>query len=356
MSSEKELKALREKIDDVDDKIIKMLNERAKLVLEIAKVKNEHNVQAYSPDREKQVYDRVVERNEGPLPDKCLKAVYRELMSGSLSLERPLKVCYLGPPGTFTHLAAETKFGSSVDYVAAKGISSVFAEVRSGSADYGVVPVENSTEGGVTQTLDMFMEYDLKICAELVLEIHHHMMTNCDPDNIEIIYSHPQVFTQCRKWIASHYPSVKLADAASTSAAAQRCLTEPSTAAIASDEAAKLYGLKIIASGVEDRPQNATRFLMISPEYAKPTGNDKTSVMFQIKDEIGALFNMLVPFKENGVSLTRIESRPSPQKTWDYYFFVDLLGHCEDNNVKSALEDLSNKCRYLQVLGSYPSA
>lgn len=356
MKNEERLKDLRDLVDAVDDKIVELLNERAKLVIEIAGVKNEHNVQVYSPDREKQVYDRVTAKNNGPLPDRCLKAVYRELMSAALSLEKPVKVCYLGPPGTFTHLAAEEKFGSSVEYLSVKDIPSVFAEVQREGADYGVVPVENSTEGGVARTLDMFMEYDLKICAELILDIHHNLMSNSDPEKIRIIYSLPQVFAQCRKWIANHYPQADLVDESSTSAAARRCASETDAAAIASEEAARLWGLKILNASVEDRPQNATRFLMISKEYARPTGNDKTSVMFLIKDEVGALYNMLLPFKENGINLTRIESRPSPHGAWDYYFFVDFQGHCEDDRVKKTLEDLSQKCRHLQVLGSYPPA
>ncbi len=356
MKSDKRLKKLRDGVDAVDDKIVELMNERAKLVLEIAKVKNEHNVQPYSPDREKQVYDRVTAKNKGPLPDRCLMAVYRELMSGAMSLEKPVKVCYLGPPGTFTHLAAEEKFGSSIEYVPVKDIPSVFAEVKRGDADYGVVPVENSTEGGVTRTLDMFMEYDLKICAELILDIHHNLMSNCEPEKIRVIYSVPQVFSQCKKWIANHYPKVELVDESSTSAAAKRCVSEQDSAAIASEEAARLHGLKILNACVEDNPQNATRFLMISTECARPTGNDKTSVMFLIKDEVGVLYNMLLPFKESGVNLTRIESRPSPHVAWDYYFFVDFQGHCENDNVKKTLEELSQKCRHLQVLGSYPLA
>lgn len=356
MKGEKHLKELRDKVDSVDDRIVKLLNERANLVLDIANVKNEHNVKAYSPDREKQVYERVIAKNAGPLPNKCLKAVYRELMSGALSLEKQVKVCCLGPPGTYTHLAAEEKFGSSVEYVSVKDIPSVFAEVQRENADYGVVPVENSTEGGVARTLDMFIEYDLKICAELIMDIHHNLMSNCEKEKIKVIYSLPQVFAQCRKWIANHYPQAELIDESSTSAAAKRCVPEPNSAAIASEEAARLYDLKIISSRVEDRPQNATRFLVISTEYSKPTGNDKTSIMFMVKDEIGALYNMLVPLKENRINLTRIESRPSPHGAWDYYFFVDIHGHCEDENIKKALEGLAQRCRHLQVLGSYPSA
>ena len=357
MKSDKKLKELRNHVDTVDDQMVALMNERASLVLKIADVKNEHNVQIYSPDRAKQVYDRVTEKNKGPLPDKCLKAVYRELMSGALSLEKPLKVCYLGPPGTFTHLAAEENFGSSIEYVPVKDIPSVFAEVKRGEADYGVVPVENSTEGGVSCTLDMFIEYDLKICAELILDIHHNFMSNCKPEEVKVIYSVPQVFSQCRKWLANHYPQTELVDEASTSGAAKRAASEQGAAAIASDEASRLYGLKILNACVEDSPQNATRFLMLSSEYAKPTGKDKTSVMFMIKDEVGALYNMLLPFKDNGINLTRIESRPSPHGgAWDYYFFVDCQGHCEDDNVKKTLEELSNKCRHLQILGSYSPA
>ncbi len=277
-------------------------------------------------------------------------------MSGALSLETPMKVCYLGPPGTYTHLAAEHKFGSSVEYLPVKDIPSIFAEVKRGSADYGVVPVENSTEGAVTQTLDALTEYDLKICAELILDIHHNLMSNAAPEEITTIYSVPQVFAQCRKWIATHYPNAQLVDESSTSAAGRRCASEENTAAIASDEAARLYGLTILSANVEDRPQNATRFLMISTDYARPTGNDKTSITFLVKDEVGALYSSLVPFKDNGINLTRIESRPAPHGAWDYYFFVDLQGHCEDPHVKKALDALAERCRYLQVLGSYPAA
>jgi chorismate mutase/prephenate dehydratase len=354
--AEELLREARSRVDAVDDRIVGLLNERAELVLEIAKLKDEHGVQLYSADREKQVYERVTGKNKGPLPDRSLRAVYRELMSGALTLQKQMKVCYLGPPGTFTHLAAEEKFGSSVEYVPAKDIPSIFAEVKRGGANYGVVPVENSTEGAVTQTLDVLTEYDLNICAELILEIHHNLMTNADPDSIEVIFSQPQVFAQCRRWIANNYAHAELVDESSTSAAARRCVSQENAAAIASQEAAKLYGLKILAANVEDRPQNATRFLMIAADYARPTGNDKTSITFLVKDEVGALYNTLVPFKNNGINLTRIESRPAPHGAWDYYFFVDLQGHCEDPHVKKALDELSHTCRYLQVLGSYPAA
>ena len=350
------LARLRRRIDLQDKEIVDLVNKRARIVKEIGKLKRTASCPIYDPNREQEVYQKIRRHNRGPLPDQALEAIYRELMSGSLALEKTIQVSYLGPPGTFTHMAALSKFGSSVTYVPVEDIEGIFVEAARGHVDYAVVPVENSTDGAVTDTLDMFTKYDVSICAELTLRVHHHLLSRFPREEIRRIYSRPQVFGQCRNWLASNMPHRERLEVASTTRAAQLAGEEDGSAAIASAEAAEVYGLPIVCRSIEDSPSNVTRFLVIGKHLARPTKNDKTSIMFSIKDRVGALYDMLLPFKNHGINLTRIESRPSLRKAWDYYFFVDFLGHVDAVEVKKALGELEKRCTYLKVLGSFPRA
>ncbi len=351
---EAKIESLRRGIDELDREIVGLLNRRARIVVEIGKLKKSQSAPIYDPNREQEILRKIEAASAGPLSNESLRAIYRELMSGSFALEKPLEVCYLGPPGTFTHMAARTKFGVSIRYIPVEDIEGIFVETARGHIDYGVVPVENSIDGTVTDTLDMFTKYDVSICAEITLRVHHNLLTRCQRDQVRKVYSRPQVFGQCRNWLASNMPKVERVEVASTTRAAQLAAEEKYSAAIASTEAAELYGLPIVCPSIEDSPGNITRFLVIGRHFGKPTGGDKTSVIFSIKDRVGALYDMLQPFKRNGINLTRIESRPSRKKAWDYYFFVDFLGHAEDPPVKRALQELEDRCTYLKVLGSFP--
>ena len=331
-----------------------MLNQRARLSLQIGRLKAKSKKSVYSPDREKVVYERIEKQNKGPISDETLKAVYREIMSGSLALEKPLKITYMGPPASFSNIAALKKFGSSVKYVPVNSITEVFAEVEHERADYGVVPIENSIEGAVNYTLDMFMESDLKICSEISLEISHNLLAKCKMNRIKKVYSNPQVFGQCRMWLESNLPRGELIEVSSTTKAAEIAVKEKYSAAIASLLAAECYGLNVAARSIEDSAHNVTRFLVIGKVESNPTGKDKTSIMFSLKDRIGALHDMLVPFKKYKINMTKIESRPSKKKPWEYYFFIDMIGHYQDKSVKKALGELRNVCTHVKVLGSYP--
>ena len=348
------LEKLRGQIDGIDLKILELLNRRTRLALKIGHLKAKGKFQTYVPDREKQVYDRLLANNRGPLSNESIKAIYREIMSVALALEKPLKIAYFGPPATFTHIAALKKFGSSVGYADCGSIKDVFAEVEKGRSDYGVVPIENSTEGAVDHTLDMFVESDLKICSEVILDISHNLLAKCKLDSIKKVYSNPQAFAQCRLWLESNLPGVELIEVSSTSRAAEITSKEKYASAIASKLAASIYGLDIAASSIEDSAHNVTRFLVIGKSIPKPTGKDKTSILFSIKDRIGALHDMLVPFKRHNINLTKIESRPSKKKAWEYCFFIDMEGHVETRHVVKALAELEKGCRYLKLLGSYP--
>ncbi len=348
------LKNLRQQVDKLDRKIIKLLNTRAKITLNIARLKIKSGKSVYSPDREREVLKRISTINKGPLPGEALEAVYREIMSSNLSLERPLKIAYLGPEASFTHLAALKRFGSQVEYLSLDSIADVFLEVEREAVDYGVVPIENSIEGAVSHTLDMFVDADLKICSQIILDVTHNLLANCSIDKIRRVYSNPQVFGQCRIWLQENLGSVEEIEVSSTTRAAQIAAKEKYSACIASDLAARVYKLKVLASDIEDSPHNITRFLVIGKTDVSRTGYDKTSIMFSIKDRVGALHDMLVPFKKYKINLTKIESRPSKKKAWDYYFFVDLEGHKDESRVKKALEELEDKCKFLKILGSYP--
>lgn len=348
------LKNLRKQIDSLDKRIVGLLNLRAKTTLNIAHQKTKEGKAIYSPEREREVLRRIAILNKGPLSAKALEAIYREIMSCSLSMYKPLTIAYLGPQATFTHLAALKRFGSQVNYLACNNISDVFLEVEREEADYGVVPVENSIEGAVTHTLDMLVESGLKVCAQVVLDVSHNLLAKCPKEKIRRIYSNPQVFGQCRIWLQENLPGAEEIEVSSTTRAAQIAAKEKYSACIASLLAAKVYKLKVIAADIEDSPHNITRFLVIGKNDVPATSHDRTSIMFSVKDKIGALYEMLLPFRKYGINLTKIESRPSKKKAWEYYFFVDLEGHKDNPKVKKALEELEDRCTFLKILGSYP--
>ncbi|MBI4368336.1 MAG: prephenate dehydratase [Candidatus Omnitrophica bacterium] len=349
------LEDLRKKIDALDEKIIGLLGDRTQLALEIGKLKKAVSSEVYAPARESEIYRKIDALAKGPLTKDALKAIYREIMSASLAMEKPVAVAYLGPEATFTHLASLSKFGSSVQYVPCTTITEVFAEVDHERVDYGVIPVENSIEGAVSHSLDMFIDSDLKICSEILFEISHNLMANCDLKNIRRVYSKAEVFGQCRLWLEKNLPRAELIESTSTSQAAHRACDEDGAAAIASKLAATLYNLHILAEGIEDLSHNVTRFLVVGRQMAEKTKNDKTSIVVSIKDKVGALYEMLDPIRKNSVNMTKIESRPSKKKAWDYYFFIDMEGHVQDEKVKKTLTAIEERVRFLKVLGSYPS-
>lgn len=349
-----QIRALRKQIDILDKKLVEILNRRAYLSKKIGEIKKQLNKSIYAPDREKEILQRVKTLNKGPLANESLTNIYKQIISGSYALEKKLKVSYLGPEATFTHLAALEKFGTNVEYLPCNNITDVFLLIERNEADYGVVPIENSIEGAVSHTLDMFIDSDLKICSEIVLDISHNLLAKCTINRIKKIYSNPQVFGQCRIWLQTNVPNAELIEVSSTSKAAQLASKEKNAGCIASVLAAKVYNLKILAEEIEDSPHNRTRFLVIAKNDVGQTGDDKTSIMFSIKDRVGALHDMLVPFKKYNINLTKIESRPSKKKAWDYYFFLDLAGHRFEPKIKKALEELDKKCKFLKILGSYP--
>ena len=344
----------RKRIDELDAKLVELLNERARVVVEIGKLKSKADTPIYAPDREKAVFERIIKANNGPLPDSTLKAIWRELMSGSFFLERPLRIAYLGPQGSFSHSAAMLKFGQSVEYEAVTDIRSIFDEVSKSHSDLGVVPIENSAGGGVIESLDAFIESDVMICAEVHMAIHHNLLANCELEKIENIYSKPEIFAQCRNWLTSTFEETKTIPAPSSARAAQMAAKEPTAAAIGSKVAAELYGLKIICENIEDIANNVTRFLIISKNDAKPTGDDKTALFFSTAHKTGALVDVLETFKKYGVNMTFIESRPSKKREWEYYFFVDVLAHKTDENMQKAVEESRQHCLQLSILGSFP--
>lgn len=349
------LKRLRNVIDGVDGKIVRLLNERARAVLQIKTVKSTGSKQFYAPHREMEVYRNVAGINRGPFPVEAIKAVFREIMSGSLALESPLKIAYFGPPGSNTHIAAVQKFGHSSMFVPVPTLKDVFQEVERERVQYGVVPVENSTEGIVNHTLDLFVDSDLKICSEISIPITYTLMSlSGDSSKVKVVYSHPQALAQTRMWLETHLPEVKTIEVANTAKAAQLASKNTHAAAIASELAARLYRLKSISNRIEDMSDNRTRFLIIGGAQAEPTANDRTSIMVSIKDKVGALFSLLYPFEKRGISLTNIESRPSRKKAWDYYFFIDFAGHISDPSVQKALAEIEKAALTVKVLGSYP--
>ena len=355
-----DLEKLREQIDALDERLQVLLNQRAELAQQVAHVKQLGDADAvfYRPEREAQILARVKERNGGPLDAETVARLFREIMSACLALEQRTRVAFLGPEGTFTQQAALKHFGHAVEAVPLGAIDEVFREVEAGAVHYGVVPVENSTEGVVNHTLDTFIASSLKICGEVELRIHHHLMIGerTREDSITRIYSHQQTLAQCRKWLDSHMPNAERVPVSSNAQAARRLNDEWNAAAIAGEVAAEIYGLKIIKRNVEDHPDNTTRFLIIGRQDVPPSGNDKTSILVSMKNRPGALYHVLKPFQENSISLTRVESRPSRSGTWSYVFFIDFEGHQQDAKVIQVLEILEREALDVRVLGSYPKA
>ena len=363
MSDEAQLQALRNRIDSIDEKILELISERAQCAQTVAQVKQKSLPAGakpvyYRPEREAWVLKHIMELNKGPLDNEEMARLFREIMSACLALEEPLKVAYLGPEGTFTQAAAIKHFGHSVISVPMAAIDEIFREVAAGAVQFGVVPVENSTEGAINHTLDSFLEHDMVICGEVELRIHHHLLVgeNTRTDKISRVYSHAQSLAQCRKWLDAHYPNVERVPVSSNAEAAKRVKGEWNSAAIAGDMACDLYGLTRIAEKIEDRPDNSTRFLIIGTQSVPSTGDDKTSVIVSTRNKPGALHELLQPFHANGIDLTRIETRPSRIGKWTYVFFIDFFGHQDDPLVKDVLEKVNTDSVAVKVLGSYPKA
>ncbi len=361
-SDNEKIRKLRVRIDGLDEKIQALINQRADLALDIAKTKAHTGANNfYRPEREAEVLSKVIARHAGPLPAEEMARLFRELMSACLALESKMRVAFLGPEGTFTQEAALKHFGQSIDTVPLAAIDEVFREVESGSVHFGVVPVENSTEGVVNHTLDMFMLSPLKICGEVELRIHHHLLAHADANGndwqtAEKIVSHQQSLAQCREWLDGNYPRVERVAVSSNAEAARLAAQEPGVLAIAGDSAARIYGLTIVASNIEDQPDNTTRFLVIGNLDTGPSGSDKTSLLLSGKNRAGSLYRLLTPLARRKINMTRIESRPSRRSPWEYVFFIDIDGHIKDRRVIQALKLLEGEAAFLKLLGSYPKA
>lgn len=353
----KKLDSLRKKVDAIDSEILDALSRRASIVCEIGQIKRESGAEVYDPVREKLLLDRLVNRNKGRFPSHALRVVFGEILSASRAIQSPLKVAYLGPEATFTHLATIKSFGKSTELVPQSSISKVFDAVEHSQATCGVVPIENSTEGVVGATLDRFLDSPLKISGEIAIPISHFLLTRSGTlSSIRRIYSHPQAIAQCRAWIEESLPRAVIVETESTARSAEKAAEDPQAAGIASEYAAELYGLKILKRNIEDNPNNMTRFLILSRKETAPSGRDKTSILFSVRDEVGVLYRMLEPFYQQHINLTKIESRPIKKKAWQYIFFLDMDGHFQDKKISSAIRSLEKRCHFLKVLGSYPKA
>lgn len=360
--SDADLEELRKKIDSVDSKLIQLVNARAELVVEVGKIKRKSGAPIYAPHREQAVLKKVQSLNTGPLAAKTVEALYRELMSGSFHLEQPLRIGFLGPTGSYSQLAATRHFGSSVAYEDLRAVDGVFTEVVRGHCDYGLVPIENTTGGGIAETLDAFTEHheNISIYAEVQLEVRRCLLANCKPAEIRKIYARADSFAHCRKWLATQFPSVEMVNVDSSGTAARLAKEEydadPNcgTAGIGSELAGELFGLHVLFSGIEDNPNNITRFLILSKQRADISGDDKTSMMFVTPDRPGALVDVLTVFKRAGVNLTHIDKRPSRRMNWEYTFFIDAEGHRDDPAFAEIIGEARAFCRELTVLGSYP--
>jgi chorismate mutase/prephenate dehydratase len=359
MPGKPSLPALRRRIDRIDDRVLHLLNQRAELALAIAAHKARNNAGVYAPGREKNVLARLVRANRGPLSDALVRGVFREVISASRSLEQRLRIAYLGPEATYTHLAARQLFGLAAEYRPVGTIAQVFQEVEAGRVELGVVPVENSTEGMVAHTLDLLAESTLSICAEASLGVRHCLLARRGTrlGGIRRLVAHPQALAQCRAWLAAHLPSVPTEAEASNARAAERARRQRGVGAIAAEAAAEAYGLAVLARGIQDDPGNVTRFVVIGGrDAAKPSGDDKTSILFSVRDEIGILARMLRPFAAHRVDLIKIESRPLRGRRWEYVFFLDLKGHRRERRVQQALAEVERGALRLKILGSYPAA
>lgn len=344
----------RQAIDQLDAQLVRLLNERTRHVLAIGEIKRQSGQEIYAPHRERAVFDRICALNQGPMTNDQLRAIYREIMSSALALEKTMTIAYFGPEATFTHQAAIQKFGASLAYSAQKTIGDVFAEVAKKTADYGVVPVENSTEGVVTHTLDMFVESDLKIVSQIVLRIQQCLMSNSPLPKIKKLYVHPQSLAQCRGWLAKNLPRVEIVETSSNARSAELAAREKFSASLGGILAAEKYGLKVLAQGIQDNAVNATRFLVLGRQCSPPSGRDRTSLMISVADKAGALHEAIAAFRRHRINMTKIESRPSKRKAWEYFFFIDCDGHFQDARVAKAIHLLGQHCNFVKILGSYP--
>jgi chorismate mutase / prephenate dehydratase len=356
------LAEIRARIDAADRRLVELLNERARLVVEVGRLKRDTGVPIYAPHREAEVLAKVLGLNQGPLTPRTIESVYREIMSGSFALERGISIGYLGPPGSFSHAAAVRHFGSSVEFHDLHAIEGVFEEVARGHVDYGLVPIENSIMGGIVETLDAFNSYAgrVNIYAEAQLEVQHALLANCEPSKIKRIYSKPEVFAQCRSWLATQYPGVPLVPAASSSRAVQMVAEESDRspdadgAAIAGVYAGEIYDVNVLFENIQDRSNNITRFLVLARHEAQRTGDDKSSIVFTTLDKPGALVAVLGEFDRGGINLTHIDKRPAGKQNWTYSFFIDAQGHASDEAMRRAIVGAKSHCQQLTVLGSYP--
>ncbi|MBN2067963.1 MAG: prephenate dehydratase [Candidatus Diapherotrites archaeon] len=348
-----DLNEARKKIDRVDSEILSLLQQRLKLAGDVAKSKAEKGKPIFIPSRESEIMNSLLSKR-GEIPAKSLKGIFSEVIAMTRAAEKPLSIAYLGPKTTFTHAAALHKFGSTAELVAHDSISSVFNSVEKRESDYGVVPIENSIEGSVSHTLDMFLDSSLNIVAEIMLDVKHHLLSNSPLKGTKTVYSHPQAFAQCRTWLAKNLPNAELVEASSTARAAELASKNKESAAIASEMAAEEFSLKIVSKCIEDSSSNVTRFIVIGKEQNQKTGKDKTSIMFSVQHKPGALFSALQPFQKHGLNMTKIESRPAKKKLWEVVFFIDFEGFRSDETVKKALSDMGHHCLFVKVLGSYP--
>jgi chorismate mutase/prephenate dehydratase len=355
------LAQIRREIDAIDRQLIELLNRRAAASVRVAQVKRAGETSTYVPGREQEVLNNVLGANAGPLTEGHVRAIYSEILSASRHLQRPLRIAYLGPEHTYTHRAAEAaarvRFGSFVEYVPARTVDDVFAMTERAQADYGVVPIENSSEGSVGPTLDLFVDSPLKICAEILLRITHHLVGRGRPGEIahvRRVYSHPQALGQCRQWLAHNLPGAETVESSSTAMAARRAAEEEGVAAIGNETAAARYGLTLLAQSIQDQANNFTRFLLVGTSFGRRSGRDKTSLLFSVRDRVGALHDVLSVFARRGINLTRIESRPSRRQPWEYVFFVDFVGHPEDPEAAAALAEMETACTLVKVLGAWP--
>ncbi len=359
MTDESKLKDVRNRIDKLDQQLLELISERARCAQEVARIKGKDDPKAvfYRAEREAQILRTILEKNQGPLRNEEMARLFREIMSACLALEMPMKVAFLGPEGTFTQAAALKHFGHSISTVPMASIDAVFREVESGNVHYGVVPVENSTEGMVSHTLDLFINSPLHISGEVEVRIHQHLMgLQRDLSQIDKIYSHRQSFAQCREWLNTNAAGIERIEVFSNAEAARLAKLDAKALAIAGESAAEIYGLQLVVSNIEDEPDNTTRFLVIGANQISPSGDDKTSLLISAPNRPGSLYQLLEAFARNNVSMTRIESRPSRRGMWDYVFFVDVDGHIKDTKVTQALSDLAQTASIVKVLGSYPKA
>jgi chorismate mutase/prephenate dehydratase len=356
-----ELGPIRKKIDALDNKLVELVNKRLALAAEIGKIKRKTGGEIYVPEREDAVIRKVCGQNEGPIKNEALRAIYREIMSAAIALEKPLLVAYLGPEASNTHAAAMKKFGASVDYHSMATIGDIFTAVEKGEADNAVIPIENSTEGSVREALDSFVDSDLKIVGQIYMEISHALVSRSPLDKIEKVYSKDQALAQCRHWLQRHLPNAQLVEASSTTRAAQIAKEDPTAAAVASEMAAAFHGVPVLVRNIQDKADNTTRFFVLGRKPAGPVGGGKdiTSFLVSLGDEAsahsGSLLKMLMPFGKRGINLSKIESRPSKRRPWDYYFFIDVTGHYDDPSMKAALGELTKFCPMVKWLGSYPA-